>query len=99
MTPAALIVNPGGRPVAVQAYGDVPPLADSVRLAAVPTVLLLPPGLATVTTAVPLPADLNAATPFGVPSPVGPSHPARATQSGTPQVPFEPVVTSLRLLE
>ncbi len=37
ITPAVLIVRPAGRPVAVQVYGDVPPLAASVALYDVPT--------------------------------------------------------------
>ena len=37
MTPAALIVRPAGRAVAVQVYGAVPPLAARVALYDVPT--------------------------------------------------------------
>src|SRR3954469_1244699 len=44
------MVMPGGRPVADQVYGAVPPDADSVNdEIAVPTVPLLLPGLVTVT--------------------------------------------------
>ena len=46
----ALIDRPVGRPVAVQVYGAVPPLADICRLFAVPTVPVCEPGLVTVTT-------------------------------------------------
>ena len=42
--------TPGGRPVPVQVYGAVPPVADSVNdEIAVPTVPDLAPGLVTVT--------------------------------------------------
>jgi len=40
---------------------------------------------------------VKAAVPFGVPSPVGPSHPLPAVQIGAPHVPFLPDVTSFRL--
>ena len=49
----ALMLNPAGRPVAVQVYGAVPPLADICRLLAVPTVPDCEPGLVTVTPPVP----------------------------------------------
>ena len=44
-----LIDSPAGRPVADQVYGGVPPLAETVRLTAVPTVPVWLPGLLTVT--------------------------------------------------
>ncbi len=46
MTPDELIDSPGGSPVAENVYGGVPPLADSVRLVAVPTVPVRLPGFA-----------------------------------------------------
>ena len=97
MTPVeALIDRPVGRPVAENVYGGVPPLADSVRLTAVPTVPVWLPGLASAQRGAAA-AAVNAAVPFGVPRPVGPSQPVPAVQIGAPQVPLVPLVTSNRL--
>ena len=48
--------------------------------------------------AVSTPPWLKAATPFGVPTPVGPSYPTAPLHIvEAPQLPFEPLVTSCRL--
>src|SRR5512142_587153 len=91
---AASSDRPGGRPVADQAYAPEPPEACRVRLTGPPTAVDWSPGLVT-DTPVPPPA-LNAAVPFGVPSPVGPSHPVPAWQIGVPQLPLLPLVMSNR---
>jgi hypothetical protein len=55
MTPVAeLIDRPAGSPVALKVYGVVPPEADRVRLAAVPTVEDWLPGLASASATGPL---------------------------------------------
>ena len=51
-----LMDSPVGRPVADHVYGGVPPLADSVRLVAVPTVPVWLPGLVTLSAVPPPPA-------------------------------------------
>lgn len=97
--PAELIASPVGSPVAVQVYGAVPPLADNCRLAAVPTLPVCEPGL--VTAGLPgggvVPPAAKAATPFGVPRPVGPSQPVPALHCWlAEQLPLLPAVTSFR---
>ena len=60
--------------------------------------LVWAPGLVTVIPAggglVPEPEPVNAAVPFGVPRPVGPSQPAPAAHPGGPHAPLLPLVTS-----
>src|SRR5690348_4979614 len=51
MTPEPEISRPAGRPLAVQAYGVVPPLALRVNENAVPAVAFCVPGLTTETPA------------------------------------------------
>src|SRR2546423_827617 len=78
-----LRTRPAGSPDAVQVYVPVPPEACRVRLAEVPTVPVWLAGAVTVTGAgAGAVAAAKAAVPFGLPRPVGPSHPVPAVQIG-----------------
>jgi hypothetical protein len=92
-------VTPLGRPLALSATDSELPDVTAVETVAVafePAATLRFVGLTEIEKSLgPDDAGPNAAAPFGVPRPVGPSYPGPAVHRyGGEQFPFEPLVTS-----